>query len=261
MRKSIVMVVTTLALGACGQAEDSDTGAIEQALDATAMAEYETGIVAVAVEGYDYVIMSAEEAAENAADNAEEQFDVPECVSTQVDGDTVVYTFNDCSGPYGLVHLNGSAEVTFTSTMTSARVIASGDLQINGVEMDIDCDALYEIVGADVSRLTISSSSSAVGPRGNSVGHNGDFTATFDAEAECIAIDGEISTSANSFMWSFSAQGYERCMGACPTTGGTVGFQGGISGLAVTIEFDGSDRARWSTSTGRSGTILLLCSP
>jgi hypothetical protein len=49
------------------------------------------------------------------------------------------------------------------------------------------------------------------------------------------------------------------CAGGCPEPGGELTFTGGLSGVTLTITFDGSGIAQWSTSNGKSGTLPLLC--
>ncbi|WP_437569962.1 hypothetical protein [Sorangium sp. So ce542] len=51
----------------------------------------------------------------------------------------------------------------------------------------------------------------------------------------------------------------DRCAAQCPAAGGTVEHAGGLSGVTITIAFDGSDSATWSSSRGRSGTLDLAC--
>jgi hypothetical protein len=49
-------------------------------------------------------------------------------------------------------------------------------------------------------------------------------------------------------------------MGKCPANGGSISHTF-ANNVTLTITFDGSATAQWSTSNGRSGTINLVCVP
>jgi hypothetical protein len=50
-----------------------------------------------------------------------------------------------------------------------------------------------------------------------------------------------------------------RCKGSCPAAGGSVSHTYARREVTVTLSFDGSADASYSTSTGLSGHIPLAC--
>ena len=50
---------------------------------------------------------------------------------------------------------------------------------------------------------------------------------------------------------------FEACLGSCPQ--GSIEYYGGIRDVTITVTFDGSDQAQWSSSKGPEGTLPLFC--
>jgi hypothetical protein len=244
---------------ACSISGDDDFTTVEQAVEGTEMAQLESAIVYGPVQGIQYGI-PVYQAADFAANNATLVYGPPECVTTEVDGPTVTYTFDDCTGPFGLVHVSGSFAVTYISTLTSIQAEVTGSLSANQASISLDVDADYSIVGGE-SVLSISSRSSGVGPRGNEIERSGEFTATLNSQTSCISLDGQWSLGVNALNWNSSVSGFEKCAGSCPSNGGVIEYYGAVRDVTITVEFDGSDQASWSSSLGRAGSIFLFCSP
>lgn len=254
-----VMMLAGFLAWACSISGDDDFSAVEQAVEGTDLAQLESAIVYGPVQGIQYGI-PVYQAAEFAALNASSVYSPADCVTTEVDGATVTYTLDDCTGPFGLVHVSGSFAVTYISTLTSIQVQVSGSLSVNQASISLDVDAEYNYYG-DESVLSVSSRSTGVGPRGYQIERSGEFTASLNSVTSCIALDGQWSLGVNALTWNSSVSGFEKCAGACPSNGGVIEYYGAVRDVSITVEFDGSDQASWSSSLGRSGTIFLFCSP
>jgi hypothetical protein len=116
---------------------------------------------------------------------------------------------------------------------------------------------VFTVNGA-TKTLTVTTSGSGVGLLGNAITRQGSYTVTWDATSMCATLDGSWATTIGTATWSTSVTAFEQCKGACPAQG-TIAHTGGLSHVTVTVTFDGSAVAKWSTSSGASGTVNLVC--
>lgn len=252
----VVAVIGLIFAAGCGADDDgSELAAAEQALSSVELAGVESAIVAAVVEGLD-AVMSPEDMAAFASAAADEVFQLPACVTTQTGGATVTYTLVDCTGPYGLVQVNGSFDVTFSVRLNRVSVAVRGSVTANQVATDLDLEATYAVAGT-TNTLEMSTSSTTTGPRGGSINQSGTYTATWETGASCLALDGEWSVEIGSRTWTLSVSGFEYCAGSCPV--GSIEYYGGIRDVTITLTFDGSDQVQWSSSGGGGGTIQMFC--
>jgi hypothetical protein len=178
------------------------------------------------------------------------------CATVTTTGATVAITFDDCTGPRGLVHVTGELDLAITVSSAGAISVhgTATNLQVNQATLDIDVDAAYAVSGTSHT-LTVTTHGSGVGPRGNTIDHDGDYTVTWDTTSQCGSLAGHWSTELGDRTRSNEVN-VMRCAGGCPTGTVTHDF---LAGASVTITFDGSDVASWSGSGGGSGTVNLAC--
>lgn len=255
--------ITTLAcllalvapLSAC-RLEEAYGKWASQASDSTDVVSGESAMLIATTEGAD-PSMSAEEAATAASDHATRFFQPEGCLTAVVSGRTVVYTLNDCTGPYGLVHVTGDVTVEYNIQGDGLGFTASADaLDINGASVDIDNQGVYRKVGTR-HEITGSVSGRGVGPRGNAFSRSGNRTVTWDPESACLTLDGSWMTDVDGKSWTTVVDGFSKCGGACPATGGSIEWASDRGSLRV--DYDGTDIAAWSTDKGREGTVELYC--
>jgi hypothetical protein len=181
----------------------------------------------------------------------------PTCHSATTNGATVVYTFDDCTGPRGLTHMTGSVVVTYSVDVLGTHTHSTAtNFALNQLTLDIDATTTYT-VSAGTRTLTVTTQSSGTGPQGHVVTRLGDYTVTWTDT--CHTLDGTWSTTWNGLTGSTTETEVTRCDGACPESGGTV-TQTHRNGVTVTITYDGSATAHWSAGS-RNGTIQLPCTP
>ncbi len=180
------------------------------------------------------------------------------CATAATNGADVTITYNDCTGPRGLVHITGTLDLAVTVSLTGGISVhgTSTGLMVNKATLDIDTDASYAVTGT-THTLTVKTDGDGTGPRGNPVEHDGNYTITWDIGSQCGSIAGNWSTELGSSTRSNNVD-LMRCAGSCPSGTVTHDF---LAGASLTLTFDGSAVATWSASTGTSGTIALLCTP
>ena len=252
-----------LLTGNCGRGTDGsgtgdNTGSATEALDSTDVVQNE-GAVFVASTANLTLQMDGTQAATAAAASAKTFWGPSNCVTASANGATVTYTLNDCTGPFGLVHVTGTVVVQYSLAADGIHAHATADnLMVNGATMDIDAQAVYSQNGTQ-KRLAVTTSGSGTGPRGNSITRTGNYVLTYDSASNCLGLDGQWATNIAGYQWSTQVSAFEKCAASCPAAGGSITHHGGLSGITITVDFDGSATASWSTSNGHSGTIGLLC--
>lgn len=260
------LVLVSTSLVACVAADDSSDGAdqaedvatVDAALDSVEVVTAEAEMLTVVASGTASATTPAE-AAMLAAAQAADAFEDSAClVSSQV-GSTVTYTFSDCSGQHGLVHVSGTVDVTYGVTIKGVSLdVVSDDMTVNGVAFDLTASAVY-VLGQDMQRLVVETSGTGTASHGRSATREGEYTFDWSADDACIALQGSWSHAGTERSGETSVTDFATCEGSCPAAGGTIVYQGGPSDASVTIAYDGSDAAGWSTSGGKSGTLPLAC--
>lgn len=183
------------------------------------------------------------------------------CAAAVATGANVAVTYTDCTGPRHLVHVTGELDLAVTLDVAAGTLAVHGtsdSLKVNGADLVIDATATYSRTGDD-QQLVVHTNGAGVGPRGNEVDHTGDYTATWNATTSCGSIAGHWQTDVSSASGSAERSSdvdVMRCGDACPT--GTLTHHY-LRGASLTITFDGTATARWTTSVGGSGTFALQC--
>jgi hypothetical protein len=253
------MLAPLLFAAACGgTSTGTDATSAAEALDSTDSASNEGAVLAASTDSVS-MSMSAPEAAGAAAAHAHAFYQPAGCATALATGATVTYTFKDCTGPWGLVHVTGTVVVSYSLGLDGLHATATAsDLSVNGATVDINAAAVYQISGT-TKTLTVTSMGAGTGARGTRFARQGAYTVSWDGATGCGALDGEWSTTIAGLTWSTTVSGLKKCVGMCPAAGGTVTHVRALAGVTLTIRFDGSDIARWSSSSGLSGTVDLLC--
>jgi hypothetical protein len=227
-----------------------------QASDSVDSVQGESAMLIAATEGADPA-MTGEEAALASADHAEGFFRPAGCLVATVTGSTVVYDLDDCTGPYGLVHVTGTVAVEYARQGDGLGYVASSQgLDVNGASVSFENHGVYRRVGA-MHEISGTVDGTAVGRRGHVLTRNGTRTFRWDSTSECAFLEGDWVTTVDDTTWTTEVRGLEKCARTCPASGGTVEWTSARDSLRV--ELDGTAVASWSTTSGKSGTVDLYC--
>jgi len=256
-------LASLVLLAACARNSAPDLDSAAAAVDSSDSVSSEGNVMMANMDGADMAFQGAitsDQVATRIAANVALRWIPSSCATVSSAGNTVTITYNDCTGPRGLVHVTG--QLTLVVSVSGAGVISvhgtSGDFEVNGAHLVVSLDATYTVSGTTHS-LDVTTDGSGTGPLGNSIDHQGDYTVSWDSGTLCHSITGDWSTEFSNGTTSATRSNQvqmSRCAGGCPT--GSV-IHTGLRGVTLTLEFDGSNIATWSTSTGRSGTINLPC--
>lgn len=251
--RRILTTLLVLSLTACDGTDDSD------ALDAdenTAVSSNEGALTAELTDEEDAATATtSEEVAAAAAARVGGHLTPAGCLTSTITANTVSYVFNNCTGPRGLLTLNGTISGVYTLTAPNQvhAVLSSTGFQVNQATLNLNA-TIDAVKQGTVKRAEISSQTSGTGPRGNTVSRAGDYTVSWDSATSCFTLDG---TTGSTRLTSTTVTDFKRCDAKCPVSGTVV--HTGARGNTITLVYDGSASAQWSTSKGRSGTLALKC--
>ena len=257
-------VLVALLIAACAPAllgcdvntANQEAAPAGEATDSLESSSTEGALLAIASDGAAGT-MTAEALATNAVTNAGMRFTPASCVTASATGAVATYKLDNCTGPYGLLHVTGTVTLRFSIANGAVNVAGSSKgLSANGATLNITSSGVLATT-ASAKKLSVSTSGTGTGTRGNDLKRDGTYTVTWDGS--CITLDGAWATVAAGRTWTTTVSSYKRCTGMCPAAGGTLVYAGGISGLTMTITVAGDNTARWSTSTGKTGTVIIAC--
>lgn len=188
------------------------------------------------------------------------------CVSRSKDAsDPLVahITFNDCTGPFGLVHLKGEVVATFSAGTGGALHVdlAGKSLTANDHPLDYAATADVTLDGA-MRDVKWHGSWKATTTKGLAVDHSSDLTISVDTAALCLSGSGTAETSVATRGVNTDIKDYKICLdgsGAvlCPT--GSVTHTVKLTGKQISVAFDGSDKAEITGANGRTFDVALIC--
>jgi hypothetical protein len=256
---SLVLFSSSLLAAACATHGGADTDSAAAAVDSSDSTQAEGDMMAGAVDGADTSGLAAPTSADIAvriAANASLRWNPAGCAKVTRNAALVTIAFDDCTGPRGLVHVTGELDLDISLTTVGQISVhaTSSNLQVNRADLVIDATATYAVSGTQHT-LTVETMGSGTGPRGNTVDHDGNYTIAWDTGSQCRSIDGHWQTDLGSHERSNDVS-LQRCAGGCPTGTVTHHF---LAGASLTVTFDGTDVAHWTTSAGVTGTTQLSC--
>jgi hypothetical protein len=262
MRNFLAFVLLGTSLVACVRRGD-DTESAESALDSADSVDTEGNLMMATMDGADMAAtgLTADDVATRIAANVANRWQPTGCATVDQQGSSITITYNDCTGPRGLIHVSGQLVLTVQVKLDGTISVhgTSGDLTANDAHLVVDVDATYASTGTGHT-LTVSTSGSATGPRGFELEHTGDYTITWDTTSQCRSLAGswatELTRTDGTTAQRSTQANMMRCAGGCPV--GTVS-RTFATGTMLTVTFDGTSTAQWQTSTGRSGSITLQC--
>lgn len=232
--------------------DDGDVGVGTDTIEGTAQTQALLSVTSDAAMG----AIGAEMAATVAAQNSGTFFQPMGCLATQRNGATVTYTFTNCTGPYGLVNLNGTLNATFSNVTPTARTVAvTGEVRANRFTLRPNASAQITYMGA--TRLaTVTLMGGGTSPRGNTWTNTGTYMSTWNGT--CLGLSGRVSSTANGATVAVDVASYNRCRGGCPDAGGRVTVTSS-RGASVSVTYSGTATATLTGTRGRSVTVNLYC--
>lgn len=256
---SLTTAFIAASLVGCSPDAPASEELVGQAIDSLEVTESESGVLIASAEAAPLMQGDTPESlAKRATATWPLLFTPSKCATADDDATHVTYTLNDCVGKRRAAPLTGTIDVVFTlSGEGDLREDASTKaLTAGGALITFDTGAELK-GGADGMSLSVHTVGDGRGPGGNELSREGDYSIGWDDA--CFTLDGSWTTTALEKTWSTTVSGFRECAKMCPDAGGRIDYEGGIDGVAITIDFDGTASASWSDSKGRTGSIALVC--
>jgi hypothetical protein len=185
---------------------------------------------------------SDEEIAAVVASNVAGRWQPSGCATVSQEGPRLVIAFDDCAGPYGLVHVEGTAHLTL--------FVVDGTVMV---------DATWTTMRVNRAMLT-GGANGWFGVYLDGTGYEGSaYRIIWDRSSECGSMLGDWDNEERIDPFvrrDFTSANVMRCAGGCPTGIVSRTFD---TGTTVTVTLDGTAVASWVSSTGRNGTLALAC--
>lgn len=189
------------------------------------------------------------------------------CVTRAMTGpNQITVTFRDCTGPFGLVHIDGQETVTLASAPGGAlqATIEGVSLSANGKPISHSATAVISFPGATTRAVAWDGSWQRTNDLGQVVAHTSDLRISLDLASGCRTIDGTAQTHVDAREVNTTITGYQLCHGTtgqegCPS--GAVDHVGVTSGKTVQIQFDGTAEAEVTGPRGDRFQVPLVCTP
>lgn len=247
------------AVAGCGGSAAVSADA-EVAADSTDTADAISALTSVSSEGVDAQASGATSAsiATAAATGAAGRLFPASCVVKNVVGNVATLTMTSCTGPYGLLNINGTLTATYMLTGSGAGATLKVDLagtaiKVNGATLNVATSATLS--GTANSRsASVTSTTQATTARGNVITHAGMYNSTWDGM--CLTLSGSFATKAGANSYATTITDYKKCLNACPTQG-SVTFVGVANTLTIT--YSGGRSAKLVVNGGAAQDVNLLC--
>lgn len=256
LNRLVSLLLAATVVTACGRGSEAD-GA-EDADESATVTSAESALTAeLSDEVAQPVSATSDTLAQSAATRVPTRMTPSGCVVATQAGATVTYVLTNCTGPWGLVKVNGTLTAVYSRGQGGAvQVVITGTgIKANSATFNVNA-TVTATQAAGVKRAQVVSQSTGTGPRGAAIERNGSYTVTWDAATECITLDGTWETTVGLRTWNTAVTAFKKCAGACPAAGGSIVVS--ATRLTVSLSYDGSATAQW-TANNRSGTVKLLC--
>ena len=176
----------------------------------------------------------------------------------------VTITFNDCTGPFGLVHIDGEETVTLSAGPDGAlqASLEGVGLTANGKPITQSATALITFPSSTTRSVVWTGSWQRTDDLGELVNHTTSLTISADLTTGCRTATGtaktmvaarEVDTTITNLQICVSSTGIE----GCPS--GSVDFDGVTSGKTLEVQFDGTAEAEVTGPRGDTFGVPLVC--
>lgn len=186
--------------------------------------------------------------------------DVAAKTATYVFGGEKNSTAKACVGPNGLLRIAGELKVTYDTSKANTLVldIVGSGLQIN--KSTADYSAHGEIVANGLARqMTWSAQLSGTTARGRDFSRSNHESVGWTLGDKCFSLSGDSEGDVKGRRLKTVITDYKRCAGACPEAGGKITITNENTGTTIAIDFDGTDRATFSSPKVAPTKFPLLC--
>ncbi len=172
---------------------------------------------------------------------------------------TATYTFSGCTGPNGLLNVQGAVKATYKAAPDRLTLdLVGDDLVVN--KATVDWSAHAEIAAAGTSRtMTWRAQLSGTTARGRDFARTNEKTITWTIGEPCLGLEGTSQGTVRGRSLRTEITAFRRCRGSCPDAGGRIAITDVDANKRIEIRYDGTNRATLVGPNGKETTFGLLC--
>jgi hypothetical protein len=174
---------------------------------------------------------------------------------------TNTYTFSDCTGPFGLLHLTGvvTAVWSVASGDTLDVTLSASNFQVNKATLS-SWNANATITANGSSRdMVWSASLSGTTGSGRAFSRTNNKNISWTVGEPCLAISGTSQGTITGLDLRTVITSYSRCEGSCPAAGSEIQVTDVSNGDSVAVKYLGGAEAQFTGVNGTVTDIPLLC--
>jgi hypothetical protein len=183
------------------------------------------------------------------------------CVQATVDTTkkTATYVFAACTGPLGLVELDGTVDVTWTDAAGQLRLdYSTRGFKINRATIDSwQASAVITATGSARHMVWNAQLSGTTG-RGRTFTRTNDKTIDWTVGQPCVTVTGESDGTILGVELKTTLVSFSRCAAECPESGSEIEVENVKSGSTIDIKYSGGAEAVL-TADGSTTDISLAC--
>jgi hypothetical protein len=180
-------------------------------------------------------------------------------VTTDAATQSATYVFDGCTGPLGLVELNGTVNVSWQSAAGQLTVdFSATGFHVNRATID-SWQATAVVTASGPQRtMTWNAQLSGTTRRGRAFDRTNQKTVVWTVGVPCLDVSGESTGDILGAHLQTTIATWRRCADACPEAGSEIDVKNLDKGNAIEIQYQGGPSAEL-TIDGHSEEIALTC--
>jgi hypothetical protein len=183
------------------------------------------------------------------------------CIQATVDttSKTATYVFSACTGPLGLVQLDGTVDVTWTDAPGELTLnYAAHGFKINRATIDTWQATAVVTASASARHMVWNAQLSGTTERGRTFTRTNDKTIDWTVGQPCVTVAGESDGTILGVELKITIVSFSRCAGECPQSGSEIKVENVDSGDTIDIKYSGGAQAVLTVG-GDATDISLAC--
>jgi hypothetical protein len=183
------------------------------------------------------------------------------CVTETPGLGKVTYVYSDCTGPYGLIHLTGTVDVTYSSTGADNLTLefSATNFQINKATLSTWTATAVVTASGTARSATWNASLAGTTGAGRSFSRTNQKDISWTVGGTCLSVSGTSQGTVSGLDLKTTITSYSRCEGACPASGSDISIEDVSNGDEVEIKYNGGASATVTlTANGKADAINLV---
>ncbi|HEX3769876.1 MAG TPA: hypothetical protein VHV30_03380 [Polyangiaceae bacterium] len=197
------------------------------------------------------------------ADDVGAAFQPAGCFTATVDASamTATYVFDACTGPLGLVELDGTIDVTWSQAAGGPLTVnyAAQGFHINRATVDSWTAQAVVTATGNARHLVWTAKLSGTTHSGRTFSRTNDKVIDWTVGQACVTVSGTSDGTITGAELQTTIVSYSRCAAECPQAGSEITVKNVKNGDSIDIKYDGGPEAVLTVDGKSSYDIGLAC--